>query len=161
MCRSPCAAATSRAAPGRARSRSLPRRRTAPTPHPPPGRSEPRAATSLLVSAFGVVTAPAPAPRRLAAHHIAGLERHAHFRSEGHAVQERAPTRPVAPARGSARGVAPSLGQNACLHRRERLELPHHPVAPPPLAHAPTPPSQAVRLKPYGILHLQHLDRGV
>src|SRR6184192_2039093 len=138
MCRSPCAAATSRAVPGRARSQSLPRRRTIPTPHPPPGPSEPRAATSLLVSAFGVVPAPAPAPapatRRLDAQHIAGLERHAHFRSERHAVQERAPTRPVAPARGSARGVAPSLGQNARLHRRQRLELPYHPVAPPPLA---------------------------
>src|SRR6184192_3864651 len=136
MCRSPCAAATSRAVPGRARSRSLPRRRTIPTPPPPPGRSEPRAATSLLVSAFGVVPPPPPTPPPppLRAQHIAGLERHAHFRSEGHAVQERAPTGPVAPARGSARGVAPSLGQNARLHRRERLELPHHPVAPPPLA---------------------------
>src|SRR5207253_8756482 len=90
----------------------------------------------------------APTPPRLDAQHLAAPERHAHFRREGHAVQARAPTRPVAPARAPARGVAPPLGQNARLHRRERLELPYHPVAPPPLAHATTPPSQAVRLKP-------------
>src|SRR5207249_10392512 len=128
-------------------------------------RSDPLAATPMLVSAFGVVPAPAPAPapatRRLDAQHIAGLERHAHFRSERHAVQERAPTRPVAPARGSARGVAPSLGQNARLHRRERLELPYHPVAPPPPAHATTPPPPPLRPNPGGTLHLQHLGLGV
>src|SRR5207247_6061649 len=121
---------------------------------------KPRAPTSSFVSAFGFAPrSPATTARRLQTQHVAGGERHAHFRAEWRAVQAGGPARPVASTGGAARGMTASLGEDARLHRGERHELADHALPPRPLPPSPTPPPQRTRLNAQPLLPLPALDR--